>query len=67
MAQVECDAKIPVVDLNTPNASQELLDAATKFGFIYVLHDRLVLPSDDVDAMFHLVSTQWAPSGSKQS
>lgn len=55
--QEEVDVKIPVVDLTSPGAAQELLDAAVKYGFIFVKHvDELELTVDDVNAMFDIVS-----------
>lgn len=50
------DVKIPVVDLTSPNAAKELLDAAVDYGFIFIKHvDELELTGKDVDAMFDTV------------
>lgn len=52
---VEEDVDIPIIDLNSPTASDELLDAATKYGFIFVKHDNVGLEPTQVDSMFELV------------
>lgn len=49
-------ADIPIIDLNAPGAATELLDAAVKYGFIFVRHtDKIALTSHNVDSMFDLV------------
>jgi len=51
---------IPVVDLNSPNAPEELLDAAAKHGFIYVKLENIHLEPEQIDAMFNLVETLYS-------
>lgn len=53
------NVNIPIVDLTSPNAAKELLDAAVKYGFIFVKHvDELELTAKDVDAMFDTVGSR---------
>jgi len=47
--------EIPVVDLNSPGAPAELLDAAAQHGFIYVKHENIGLEPEQVNTMFELV------------
>lgn len=51
----EDKVEIPVIDLNSPNAPEELLDAAARYGFIFVKHDKVGLEPAQVDSMFQLV------------
>jgi len=47
---------IPVVDLSSPTAAEDVLNAAVTFGFIFVKHtDDMPLKPQDVDDMFFLV------------
>jgi len=47
---------IPVVDLSSPTAAEDLLNAAVTLGFIFVKHtDDMSLKPQDVDDMFSLV------------
>jgi len=47
---------IPVVDLSSPTAAKDLLDAAVTFGFIFVKHtDDMLLKPQDVNDVFSLV------------
>jgi len=53
------DAKsqsIPIVNLSSPTAAEDLLNAAVTFGFIFVKHtDDMPLKPQDVNDMFSLV------------
>lgn len=47
---------IPIVDLSSPTAADDLLNAAVTFGFIFVKHnDDMPLKPQDVNDMFSLV------------
>lgn len=55
-AGTQNDAHIPVVDLSSPTAANELLNAACEHGFIFVKHTADVgLAPQDVDEMFDIV------------
>ena len=48
---------IPIVDLTSPNAAKDLLDAAVAHGFMYIKHNNaLALSRQDVNKMFALVT-----------
>ena len=53
-------AKIPVVDISpsNPNAGLELLEAAARFGFVFVENNAAAgMPAGDLDDMFRLVGS----------
>lgn len=51
----EQDVNIPVVDLSSPNAPQELLDAAVTYGFIFVKHtDDTPIRDQDLESVFDI-------------
>jgi len=51
------DVNIPIVDLTLSSAAKELLDAAVKYGFVFIKHvDSLGLTRKDADALFVTVS-----------
>lgn len=51
------EADIPIIDISTPTAevAQQVLDAASTHGFLFVQNDGAILPIEDVDTMFDLV------------
>lgn len=52
----EPEVNIPVVDLTSLNAAQELLDAAVKYGFIFVKHTKDVeITTEELGDMFGVV------------
>lgn len=52
----EPEVDIPVVDLTSPNAARELLDAAVTYGFIFVKHTKDVeITTEELDNMFGIV------------
>lgn len=49
---------IPVIDISptNPNAARDILEAACKFGFVYVENNQAAgMPSADVSRMFEMV------------
>jgi len=54
-AVADAEVEIPVIDLNSPTAPDELLDAAARYGFIFVKHENIGLEPSQVDSMFGLV------------
>jgi len=55
-------AEIPIVDLSSTNvdAPKQLLDAATKHGFVFVENDETIISSPDIDQMFAFSKTFFA-------
>ena len=49
---------LPIIDISSPNEtnSKELLDAASRYGFVYIRFRSLPLESKDVDKAFDIVS-----------
>ena len=47
---------IPVIDIAPTNhdAPKQLLDAATKYGFVFVENDEAIIPAKDIDQLFSL-------------
>lgn len=64
------DADIPIIDISSssPDIAQQVLDAASSYGFLYIKHDSTLLPAEKVDNMFRL-SAQFfhQPSNQKSS
>ena len=54
--------RIPVVDLsaNNPTAAIQLLDAAKKYGFVFIENNNIEIPSRDIDDLFSLSRTFFA-------
>ena len=52
----EAVAHIPVIDISAANvqASKQLLDAASRYGFVFVENNVAGIPPKDIDQMFHL-------------
>lgn len=46
---------IPIVDLQAPDAPENLLEAACDHGFVFIRHKDFRLTPQDVDNMFDLV------------
>jgi len=51
------DVSIPVIDISkpTPEVAQQVLEAASSFGFLFIKNDGVTIPPADIDAMFELV------------
>lgn len=49
---------LPVIDISkaTPEAGKAMVDAAIKYGFLYVDSASSDIPMDDVETMFGMVS-----------
>ncbi|EDU48755.1 conserved hypothetical protein [Pyrenophora tritici-repentis Pt-1C-BFP] len=47
---------IPVIEISNPSkeVAQQVLDAASKHGFLYIKNDGVTIPPQDIDAMFEL-------------
>jgi isopenicillin N synthase-like dioxygenase len=63
-------AQIPVIDISNdnPSAPKQLLDAAIKFGFIYIANDKGEINPDLIAQMFDLTREFFAsPLEVKQS
>ena len=47
---------IPVIDISKTNqdAASQLLDAAAKFGFVFIENNEIGIPSQDISRMFDL-------------
>ena len=48
---------IPVIDISNPSEAiaQQVLDAASKHGFLYIKNDGVTIPPQDIDDMFKIV------------
>ena len=51
------DAGIPVIDISTPSpdVAQQVLHAASTFGFLFIKNDGVTMPPEDIGNMFELV------------
>lgn len=49
---------IPVIDVSSPSeeVAQQVLEAASKNGFLYIKNDGAIIPPQDIDDMFRLVT-----------
>jgi len=49
---------IPVIDISRPSetVAQQVLDAASTHGFLYIKNDGVTIPPQDIDDMFKVVS-----------
>lgn len=49
---------IPVIDVSNPSekVAQQVLEAASKNGFLYIKNDGAIIPPQDIDDMFRLVT-----------
>ncbi len=56
------DLQIPVVDISTknPQASTQLLDAASRYGFVFIENSHIGIPGQDVSDIFDLSKTFFA-------
>lgn len=45
---------IPLINLDNPTASEDILSAASKYGFVFVEHQDLTLTHEHVNRMFYL-------------
>lgn len=69
MSSTEHDqGAIPVIDISNPSeeVAQQVLDAASKHGFLYIKNDGATIPPQDIDDMFKLVGPT-ITSSNKQS
>ncbi|KAF2189043.1 Clavaminate synthase-like protein [Zopfia rhizophila CBS 207.26] len=50
------DAGIPVIDISSPSpeVAQQVLHAASTFGFLFIKNDGITIPPTDIDDMFEL-------------
>lgn len=50
-------SSIPVIDISdaSETVAQQVLDAASKHGFLYIKNDGVTIPPQDIDDMFSLV------------
>jgi isopenicillin N synthase-like dioxygenase len=51
------NAGIPVIDISNPSSdvAQQVLNAASTHGFLFIKNDGITIPPQDIDAMFQLV------------
>lgn len=51
------DADIPIIDISNPSpeVAQQILDAASTHGFLFIQNDGAILPVEDINYMFDLV------------
>ncbi|EMD65069.1 hypothetical protein GGP41_003717 [Bipolaris sorokiniana] len=58
---------IPVIDISNPSEAiaQQVLDAASKHGFLYIKNDGVTIPPQDIDDMFK-ISKQFFASPKEQ-
>ena len=51
------NADIPIIDISNPSAevAQQVLDAASTHGFLFIQNDGALLPTEHVNSMFDLV------------
>jgi isopenicillin N synthase-like dioxygenase len=60
---------IPIIDISdrNKNAASELLEAASKYGFVFIENGKLGIPSKDIAHMFDISKEFFAaPTGVKQ-
>jgi len=52
-------AGIPVIDISSPSpdVAQQVLDAASTHGFLFIKNDGVTIPPEDISDMFQLVQT----------
>lgn len=61
------DLQIPVIDLKSPNAASQLIDAACKFGFVFVANNDEISP-ELISCIFEISKTFFAlPQELKQA
>lgn len=55
----EEDTSIPVIDISNPSleVAQQVLEAASTHGFLFIKNDGVTIPPQDIDDMFKLVSS----------
>lgn len=51
------ESNIPVIDISNPSpeVAQQVLDAASTHGFLFIKNDGVTIPPADIDTMFNLV------------
>jgi isopenicillin N synthase-like dioxygenase len=54
---------IPVIDISDPSeeVAQQVLDAASTHGFLYIKNDGVTISPHDIDDMFKLVRSNATP------
>ena len=72
MGSLSDSAKIPLIDISpdNQNAAQQLLDAASKYGFVFINNDNnnSDIPTDKITEMFELSKKFFAaPESEKES
>jgi hypothetical protein len=52
------ESNIPVIDIShpSPEIAQQVLDAASTHGFLFIKNDGVTIPPKDINDMFSLVS-----------
>lgn len=57
MSRLHHGQKIPVIDISNTSkeVAQQVLDAASKYGFLYIKNDGVTISPEDIDNMFKLV------------
>jgi isopenicillin N synthase-like dioxygenase len=51
------ESDIPVIDISDPSSqvAQQVLDAASTHGFLFIKNDGITIPPNDINDMFALV------------
>jgi hypothetical protein len=51
------ESAIPVIDIShpSPEVANQVLDAASTHGFLFIKNDGITIPPKDIDDMFDLV------------
>lgn len=51
------NTEIPVIDISkpSPEVAQQVLDAASSHGFLFIKNDGVTIPPSDINDMFQLV------------
>ncbi|KAF2439013.1 Clavaminate synthase-like protein [Karstenula rhodostoma CBS 690.94] len=65
----QTDANIPMIDISnpTPDVAQQVLDAASTHGFLFVQQHDFLLPSEQVESMFNLSAQFFAQPTAQKS
>jgi hypothetical protein len=58
------ESHIPVIDIShpSPEVAQQVLDAASNHGFLFIKNDGVTIPPKDINDMFSLVSIHYTRS-----
>lgn len=70
MGSLESQAQIPIIDLSASNldAPRQLLDAASKYGFVFVENNEAGVPAEEIARMFDISQRFFAaPVAEKES